>query len=125
MRPSNPITIAVLAAALGAAAPMAAAQSTQTGPEVEALTTYDEATLRSFAGAAVEVREIVERYRPDLEGAETEADRQAVAQEVNAAMRQAVVDAEGIDIETYVEIARAAQKNDVLAKRITRYMRES
>ena len=49
----------------------------------------------------------------------TDAERQALAEEANTAIRGAIDETPGITVEEYVAIGQAAQENPDLAQRIT------
>lgn len=95
--------------------------TTQTDQEttMEQQLTLTEEKLESFVDAALEVQEVTETYAPRAEAAETDADRQSLAEEANVAIRGAIEETPGITIEEYVAIGQAAQQNPELAQRIT------
>jgi len=118
----TPLALA-LVAGLGLAAPLAGAQSTG-GQAVEAAQIPD-AKLESFVEAADAIRGVMDEHRPQLEAAETEADRQAMTETVNAEIVKAVEQTPGITLDEYVEIARAVRENPDLERRVRDLMSSS
>jgi hypothetical protein len=85
---------------------------------------YSEEKLESFVDAAMEVQTLMESYTPRVQAAETEAEQQALAEEANTEIRDAISESEGITLEEYVEIGEAAQADPALAQRITAMAQE-
>lgn len=69
--------------------------------------------LTAFVTAAVEVAAVAETYDARIEAAD-EAERDALAQEAQVEMLEAVENTEGISVEQYVAIAEAARRDDAL-----------
>jgi hypothetical protein len=85
---------------------------------------FTDAKVQSFASAAVAVNAIFERWRPQIEAASSEADRQQMAQKAQGEMRAAVEGTEGLSVEEYQAIAQAAQGDPQLMARIDKAFKE-
>jgi hypothetical protein len=81
---------------------------------------YSDAKLQSFASAVLAVNMLVEQWRPQIQAAPTEADRQKLAEQANQEMRAAVDGTEGMSVEEYQAIAQAAQADTALMARLDR-----
>jgi hypothetical protein len=79
---------------------------------------YSEAKLQSFASAVLAVNAIVERWRPQIQAASSEADKQQMAEQANQEMRAAVESTNGMSVEEYQAIAQAAQADPQLMARL-------
>lgn len=116
------LTAAVLATGLTfGAAPAAFAQ---TQPDGAALV-QEEGKLDSFVVAALAVDEVRNTYVAQLQNVEDEAAQQSLIEEANAAIVQAVEDAEGITLEEYVAIGEAASADPEIAAQLDSMMREN
>ena len=60
------------------------------------------------------MQQVRQTYMPQIEAAADDAERQELAQQANSEMVSAVESAEGIDVETYNAIGRAAQEDETL-----------
>lgn len=109
--------VAVVALSL-AAFPATSALSQQAAPETIAPDSIDGATLDAFAQAVVEVVEVRDEYAGRFEAADSDADRQAIAEEANQLMVAAVEAVDGMDLGTYLAIIEAAQADADLNQRI-------
>jgi len=85
---------------------------------------FTDAKLHSFASAVIAVNAIVERWRPQIQAAPTDADKQQMAQKANEEMRAAVEGTEGLSVEEYQAIAQAAQGDAQLMARIDKVFKE-
>jgi outer membrane receptor for Fe3+-dicitrate len=85
---------------------------------------YSDAKLQSFASAVLAVNAVVEEWRPQIEGATSEADKQQMAEQANQQMREAVDGIEGMSVEEYQEIAQAAQGDAQLMARLDQVFKE-
>jgi hypothetical protein len=85
---------------------------------------FTDAKLQSFASAVIAVNAVVERWRPQIEAAASEADKQQLAQQANQEMRAAVEDTEGMSVDEYQAIAQAAQGDPQLMARLDKVFRE-
>jgi hypothetical protein len=136
MTHAKPLTRLTGAAALGIATaltPLAApvlaqeqSNGAQTGGQTESQpgTAYTDEVLSSFVDAAMAVSEVRDTFIPQVQNAETEEAAQALAQEAVMEMREAVTEAEGIDVDTYMAIGEAAQTDEELAQRISAIVEE-
>lgn len=121
--PSTKAAAIAAVVALMSATPMAA-QNTNSETTAEDETMQEqmvltEEKLESFVDAALDVQGVTESFAPRAESAETDAERQALAEEANTAIRGVIDETPGITIEEYVAIGQAAQENPDLAQRIT------
>lgn len=79
---------------------------------------YTDDKLQSFASAVIAVNAIVERWRPQIQAAPSEDDKQQMAEQANQEMRAAVDGTEGMSVEEYQAIAQEAQGDPQLMARI-------
>jgi Domain of unknown function (DUF4168) len=70
------------------------------------------------------VNAVVEQWRPQIQAAPSEADKQQMAEQANQEMRAAVAGTEGITVEEYQAIAQAAQTDPQLMARIDQVINE-
>ena len=98
--------LAATGLALALSAPAVVAQDT--GGEAEA-PAFTDAKLEAFAMAALDVSQIRQTYAAQLQEVSEEAEQQAIIEEANAAMMQAVENAPDISVEEYQEIGMAAR----------------
>ncbi|WP_335949518.1 DUF4168 domain-containing protein [Salipiger bermudensis] len=89
----------------------------ETMPETPS-TGFSEDELTSFVDAAMEVQAVQQDYMAQIEAAPEDAERQALVQEAQQEMANAVEETEGMDVQTYNEIGQAAQSNPELNERI-------
>ncbi|MEF8833714.1 MAG: DUF4168 domain-containing protein [Halofilum sp. (in: g-proteobacteria)] len=101
-----------LFAALIAIAPGVHAQDSSGGGE----TSFDDEQIESFTTARADVRELQQEYAPKIQQADQEKAAQ-LKQEAQKKMVSAVEDA-GLDVQEFNSIARAAQNDQELAKKI-------
>lgn len=123
---TTPFTRTATAVALGlslAAAPGVAVMAQDAGTMAPA-PSYDDATLERFVTAAMEVSAVREDFNARLQTAASEEDAEALVEEANTAMLDAVEGVDGMDVDTYVEIGEAAQQDAQLAARITDLVEE-
>jgi hypothetical protein len=85
---------------------------------------FTDAKLQSFASAVIAVNAIVERWRPQIEAAASDADKRQLAEQANQEMRAAVEDTEGMSVDEYQAIAQAAQGDPQLMARLDKVFRE-
>ncbi len=105
---------AMAAATLALAAPMAApALAEQPG----AVTIGDE-RLEAFVAALRAVDQLEQQYTATLGEAETDAEREAVIEEANQAMAEAIEETPGMTLDDYVAILQEAQTDPELTARI-------
>lgn len=104
------------------AAPQPAPQTEMPAPEAQQT---DDAKLKSFAVAFIEVTRVTQSYQPQIESAGTEADQQRLREEAGEKMVEAVNEAEGITLDEYNTIIQAAQANPELAQRINGHIAEA
>jgi len=80
--------------------------------------------LDAWVVAFFEVMSVRERYDAPLQAAETEEQQIAIIEEANTEIMAAIEDVNGMDIDTYEEIAMALQSDPELAERLTRRIEE-
>lgn len=115
------LTAAVLASGLAfGTVPAVLAQAQPDG----AALVQEEGKLDSFVVAALAVDEVRNTYMAQLQTLEDEAAQQSLIQEANAAMVQAIEEAEGITLEEYVAIGEAASTDPEIAAQLDAMMRE-
>jgi hypothetical protein len=85
---------------------------------------YSDAKLQSFASAVLAVNALVEQWRPQIQGAPSDADKQQMAEQANEQMRVAVDGIEGMSVDEYQAIAQAAQGDPQLMARIDQVFQE-
>jgi hypothetical protein len=85
---------------------------------------FTDAKLQSFASAVIAVNAIVERWRPQIQAAPSDADKQRMAKQANDEMRAAVEGTEGISVEEYQAIAQSAQGDQQLMARIDKIFKD-
>lgn len=107
--------LATLGLAL-AVAPVTAGQPA--GIQLAQAETYSDEKLESFAMAAVEVGKIRNDYVGRIQQAESEEERQQLAEEATGEMMQAVEGTPGITADEYNAIIQAAQNDQELTDRI-------
>ena len=100
------LLVVVLVGAVLAPAPRASADE------------YSDATLEAFVFAAIEVSRRIETWRPLVEGAADEDEREALIEEAQADLARAIEEAEGIGEDEYYAIYNDARENEALRKRI-------
>ena len=88
-----------------------------TGPRASA-DDYSDATLEAFVSAAIEVSRRIETWRPLIEGAADEDEREDLIEDAQADLARAIEETEGIDEDAYYAIYNAAREDEALRKRI-------
>ena len=111
MKRRMPLFAALLFAIVFAAATLAP------GPQAAA-DEYSDAMLEAFASAAIEVSKRIEAWRPLIESAVDESQREALIEEAQADLARAIEETEGIDEDEYYAIYDAARDDEALRKRI-------
>ena len=105
---------AALAFALAASDPVWA----QAQPE------FSDQQLESFVVAAIAVDEVIREWNPRIQAAEDDAQAAQLREQANAELVEVITQTDGITIEGYQEIGRAAQANPDLAARINEIYQE-
>ena len=123
-----------LAIGLGAAISVATAQDAapvetpapqmQQAPATQAAS-VDDAKLKSFAVAFLEVTKVTRSYQPMIEAADTPDAQKQLREEASQKMVETVNDAQGISVEEYNMIIQAAQTDPELAQRINSRITEA
>lgn len=117
--------LAALGLALGAAAYAPATAGQPAGVQLAQAQTYSDEKLQSFAMAALNVQQIRQDYTAQIQQAETEDERQQLAEAATQEMVDAVESEPGISVEEYNEIIQASADNPELTDRINQYMQSS
>jgi hypothetical protein len=105
---------AALACALAASGPVWA----QAQPE------FSDQQLESFVVAAIAVDEVIREWNPRIQAAQDDAQAAQLREQANAELVEVITQTEGITIEEYQEIGRAAQADPDLAARINEIYQE-
>jgi hypothetical protein len=95
-----------------------------TGARAPVAQEYSDAKLQAFASAVMAVNGVVEEWRPQIQAAPSEADKQGMAEQANQEMRAAVDGVEGMSVDEYQAIAQAAQGDTELMARIDQVFKE-
>ncbi len=83
---------------------------------------YNEAELKSFAEALLEVQRINNAYQPSLEAAKTPEDENRVRKAATDETTQVITE-KGISVDKYREILLVALSNSEVADRIRQHLR--
>lgn len=108
-----------LAAVPGMAQPQYAQGQPSQGMEQE----FDAQTLNSFANAAVELGQIQNDFATQLQGVQDESKAMQLQEEANRKMVQAV-EAQGLDVQTYNQIANQTAVNPELKNKVDQLITE-
>ena len=119
-----------LGTSLGVASAQDAAPQAPTGAPIEAPAAQgqpaaDDAKLKSFAVAFIEVAKVTQSYQPQISSAGTPEDQQRLRNEAGEKMVEAVNEADGITLDEYNSIIQAAQADPELARRINTHLSEA
>lgn len=117
------LTAAALAAvvSLGAVAPAVAQDAGEQAAPAGEVESFTEQKLEAYVVAAIEVSQIVESMRPDMQAAQQSGDEaqiQAVREDLGAQLTDAVDQVDGITVDEYQRITRAARGDEELLARI-------
>lgn len=121
---------AAVAGGLGmAGTAVATAQEAAPQPQVQAPAQsggqFDDAKLKSFAVAYLEVSKVAQTYQPQMQSAGNQQEQQRIQTEATTGMMQAVENAEGITVEEYNSIVNSAQADPALAQKINGFVQEA
>ncbi len=86
---------------------------------------FSDDKLRSFASAAIEVREIREQHAQKVEGVTDEQQHATIVDETITKMTAAVEEEPGITVEEYNQINQASQSDPELAQKIQAFLQEA
>ena len=100
------LLVALLACAMLAAGQRASAED------------YSDATLDAFVSAAVEVSKRIEIWRPVIESAADEDERETLIEDAQADLARAIDETDGIDEDEYYAIYNAAREDEALRARL-------
>lgn len=120
--------LSALTIAVGMASPALAADAAQSTPGMEkaapAAAQISDAELKTFAVAALKVREIGTEWRPKIAEAGSEAEATEFKAEARDEMIEAV-EGEGLTVDRYQEIIQQVRTDPDLAQKVTAHMRET
>jgi hypothetical protein len=112
------ITLVMGAMSSGSALAQEQAPTMNTQGDAQAASSFDDATLDSFAAAFLKVNQLGQTYGAQLQAAKTPEEQQKIQTQANAEMQAAVESTDGIDVDTYNRIIQVAQADPKLAERI-------
>ena len=104
------------------ATPDATQPDTDAAPEMAA--DFSDTQLEHFVDATMKMQEVRSDYIPQIEAAESDADKAELAQQAQTEMAAAVEATEGLDVQTYNEIGRAAQADQALNARLVAMLQD-
>ena len=85
---------------------------------------FSEEQLTAFVDAATEVQAVQQDYMAQIEEVEEPEGKQALVEQAQAEMADAVNETDGMDVNTYNEIGQAAQADPELNQRILAMLQE-
>ena len=106
------------------AAALALALAASGSAWAQAQTEFSDQQLESFVVAALAVDELIREWNPRIQGAQSEEQATQLREEANAALLETISKTDGITVEEYQEIGRAAQADPELAARINEIYQE-
>ncbi len=117
MKIRNAFMLAIAAAALMLAAPIAA-QDYQMEQQQQPQTEVSDQQLQQFAHAQIQISEIQQDFSARLQGVEDAEEAHELQVKANEEMTDAVEEA-GLDVQSFNEIAMAIQNDPELQQRLT------
>lgn len=106
------------------AAALALALAASGSAWAQAQTEFSDQQLESFVVAALAVDELIREWNPRIQAAENDEQAAQLREEANAALLETITETDGITVEEYQEIGRAAQSDPELAARINEIYQE-
>ena len=106
------------------AAALALALAASGSAWAQAQTEFSDQQLESFVVAALAVDELIREWNPRIQAAENDEQAAQLREEANAALLESITETDGITVEEYQEIGRAAQADPELAARINEIYQE-
>ncbi|SFE56393.1 DUF4168 domain-containing protein [Roseivivax sediminis] len=85
---------------------------------------FDDSQIEAFASAVIEVTEIRDQYAAELQGVDDEAQQQELIEQANTEMRGAIESTEGLTMDDYMAINRAASMDEELNQKIAQRLEE-
>ncbi len=85
--------------------------------QVAAQTEISDAKLQAFAQAAIQVKNTIDFWMPQLNAAKTEDEGKGLAYKANSAIIAAIINTEGVTLEEYRQINDALRTDAVLQAR--------
>lgn len=86
--------------------------------------TFSEGQLKSFAMAALAINDIAAEWQPKIQAAESEDQAAAMLDQADSEMRQAIENTDGIGLEEYQNIMKAAQTDQELRGQIETLLKD-
>ncbi len=88
--------------------------------QVAAQTEISDAKLQAFGQAAIQVDKIIDFWTPQINAAKTEDEAKGLADKGNSAITAAIINAEGVTLEEYLQINDALRTEAVLRARLNK-----
>ena len=85
---------------------------------------FSDQQIESFVVAAIAVDQVIREWNPRIQAAEDDAQAAQLREQANAELVEAITQTDGITVEEYQEIGRAAQADPALAERINEVYQE-
>ncbi len=79
---------------------------------------FNEQKLQAFVVAVVKVDNLIDTWAPKIRSAETQEQAQAMNQQANAELRQAIEQTDGITVDEYKAISDAMREDTKLLSRV-------
>ncbi len=86
---------------------------------------FTESQLKSFVVAVAAINQIAEKWQPQVQAAQSEDQAAEMLQQVDTEMRQAIESTDGIGIDEYQSIMKAAQTDEALKSQIETLMKDT
>jgi hypothetical protein len=109
---------------MATAAALALALAASGSAWAQAETEFSDQQLESFVVAALAVDQVIREWNPRIQAAENEDQAAQLREQANAALLETITETDGMSIEQYQEIGRAAQADPELAARINEIYQE-
>lgn len=120
--------VAMTATAIAGTPATAQAQQSQDSQGAQTSTPdFSENKLEAYADAVVQVSALVAEWRPKIQSAQQEQDKEKVRdlqKQANAELMKAVQDAEGITLDEYKRISQAVRQDKELYNRLQGMVQE-
>ena len=92
----------------------------------QAQVSFDDQKLEAFVVAVVKVDRLIDSWAPKIRSAESEAQAEAMNQQANAELRQAIEQTDGITVDEYKAISDAMRLDgDLMARIETIYKKQT
>lgn len=84
----------------------------------DAQSEYDQGKLDSFVTAAMAVNDLIDKWTPQIQGAESEQQANEMRTQANTEMVEAIEQTDGITVDEYQEILETARADPEFSTRI-------